>query len=108
MLATFDTPDSSVSCPRRDSTTVAPQALTLLNSAFMVEQSKRFAGRIRAAAGEDPEQGGRAAFRLALGREPSAKESGEARDFLRRDPGPEGLARFCLVILNMNEFLYVD
>jgi hypothetical protein len=108
MLATFDTPDSSVSCPRRDSTTVAPQALTLLNSAFMVEQSKRFAARIRAAAGEDAAQWARTAFRMALGREPSAKESGEAGEFLRRDPGPEGLARFCLVVLNMNEFLYVD
>ena len=108
MLATFDTPDSSVSCPRRDSTTVAPQALTLLNSEFMGAESRRFAERVRKQAGEDRERWAAEAFRLALGRGPTGREREQAREFFLKDLGAEALARFCLVVLNMNEFLYVD
>ena len=46
MLATFDAPDTSQSCPRRDSSTVAPQALALMNSEWMHKQAERFATRI--------------------------------------------------------------
>ncbi len=43
MLAIFDEPESSVSCPRRDVTTVAPEALALFNSQFMLAQASKFA-----------------------------------------------------------------
>jgi hypothetical protein len=46
MLTTFDSPDTSVSCGQRATTTVAPQALTLLNSRFMMDQAEEFADRV--------------------------------------------------------------
>jgi mono/diheme cytochrome c family protein len=108
MLSTFDEPDTSVSCARRDATTVAPQALTMMNSEFMLSQAKHLAGRVRKDAGGDPDQSVTTAFRYALGRAPSAAELKEGRAFLQSDSSPDSLAHFVLVVLNMNEFLYVD
>jgi hypothetical protein len=46
LLAAFDRPDSLQSCSRRDSTTVAPQALALLNDPFVRARSLDFADRL--------------------------------------------------------------
>ena len=46
MLDTFDAPDTAESCPRREVSTVAPQALALMNSEWMEQQAERFAARI--------------------------------------------------------------
>ncbi|MFN0172271.1 MAG: PSD1 and planctomycete cytochrome C domain-containing protein [Bryobacteraceae bacterium] len=102
MLQTFDSPDTSTSCARRDSTTVAPQALTLMNSGFMFDQARQFAVRI--GKDSDPIDG---LWRIAYGREPAADERAKARRFLDSG-GPDALARLCLVTFNTNEFLYVD
>ena len=105
MLTTFDAPDTSVSCSRRDATTVAPQALTLMNGEFMVGQAKRFAARLRNAHPGDPRAQLNQAWRIALGRLPDAAEL--SRTMSRLDDAAS-LERLCLVLLNMNEFLYVD
>ena len=55
MLQIFDAPDTATSCPRRESSTVAPQALAMMNSEFTVAQADKFASRIRKLAGESPE-----------------------------------------------------
>jgi mono/diheme cytochrome c family protein len=99
MLETFDAPDSSQSCARREVSTVAPQALTLMNSEWMVRQSERLARRI--AAEPDPVE---AAWRMALGRLPTDAEGARAREVVER----HGLPRLCLLIFNMSEFVYVD
>ncbi|MEZ5356218.1 MAG: PSD1 and planctomycete cytochrome C domain-containing protein [Bryobacteraceae bacterium] len=99
MMETFDAPDSSQSCARREVSTVAPQALTLMNSEWMVEQAERFAARIESS--KDPVE---AAWRIAFGRAPSAEERGKAREVASR----HGLPRLCLLIFNMSEFVYVD
>ena len=58
MFTTFDAPDSSVSCARRDVTTVAPQSLAMLNSGFTMEQATAFAAKLtekgRKPAGSSP------------------------------------------------------
>lgn len=105
MLSTFDAPDTTVSCARRDSTTVAPQALTLMNGEFMVDRAKAMAEAIAANAPDQPDAWVEAAWRKALQRAPSAEERGKALT-LAKDRA--GLSRLCLVLLNMNEFLYVD
>src|SRR5882672_9604187 len=46
MLAIFDAPDTALSCPRRETSTVAPQALALLNGEAALSQSQQFAARI--------------------------------------------------------------
>ena len=95
MLASFDTPDSSVSCARRDATTVAPQALTMMNSEFMLAQSKRAAKKAEGT----PDAIG-ALWQQTLQREPTPKE----RDQSKSIP----LAHLALVLFNSNEFLHPD
>ncbi len=101
MLSAFDAPDTSASCARRDSTTVAPQALTLMNGEFMVRQAAKFAERARAAS--DPAD---SLWRLAYGRAPTANE--RSRFAQMAAAGDAGLHQLALVVLNTNEFLYVD
>ena len=105
MLSTFDAPDTTMSCSRRDSTTVAPQALTLMNGEFMVTQAARMAESIAAQASGGPAAWVEAAWLKALHRPPTATERAKA---LALVTDQAGLVRFCLVLLNMNEFLYVD
>ena len=94
-LQPFDLPDPTVSCGRRDCTTVAPQALQLLNSAFATRMAETFARRVE----KDPDPVG-ASLRIALGREATAKEAQIGRRL--------GLVTWCRVLLNLNEFVYVD
>lgn len=103
MLSTFDVPDTSLSCSRRDSTTVAPQALTLINGEFSLKQAARLAERARGLDAADPLT---ALWRLALGRVPTTAEKARAQAMVQADA--QGLERLALVIFNMNEFLYID
>jgi hypothetical protein len=103
MLQIFDAPDTATSCPRRETSTVAPQALALMNSSFSTTQAAEFAGRIRQTATDD-ESAVETAWLLALGRAPSDSERATAMDYLSRN----SLERLCLLIFNMNEFVYVD
>jgi hypothetical protein len=102
MLETFDAPDTSASCARRESSTVAPQALALMNSEFMTSRAGQFAARLRRLGDAPPwiDQG----WEIAFGREPSAAERRRALDFLASSQ----LDKLCLLWLNMSEFLYVD
>jgi hypothetical protein len=101
MMAAFDQPDTMSSCPVRGTSTHALQALSLMNSNFMTEQSAEFAGRIRAA-GPGPAQV-RRAYKLALGRAPQPAEASMGAAFLARGGRLED---FCLALLNRNEFVY--
>jgi hypothetical protein len=106
MFAIFDSPESSVSCPRRDVTTVAPQALALINSRFMLTQAGKFAERLRKEYPGDPAAAIQTAWETALGRGPSQAEKEQALAFLSGDE--KSMANLCLVLLNMNEFLYIE
>src|SRR5439155_26035135 len=103
--AIFDAPESSVSCPRRDVTTVAPQALALFNSKFMLTQSEKFAERAQKEHPGDSAAAIRSAWELALGRGASQSEQEQAMRFLSEE---KSMANLCLVLLNMNEFLYIE
>ena len=101
----FDRPDTNVSCPARSVTTIAPQALTLLNSQIAHGAAAALARRLTGEAGPDRGAQIRLLFRLAYARAPDPDESALARRFLERDPS---LERLCLAILNANEFVYID
>jgi hypothetical protein len=113
-LALFDFPDTDASCPVRFTTTVPTQALAMLNSEFSNEQAAHFAARLRRDAPVGVADQVRRAIRLTTGRIPAADEV--ARDVaflaeLRQSHGldPEqALCGYCLVLLNANEFLYLD
>jgi hypothetical protein len=101
----FDHPDTNASCPQRSVTTIAPQALTLLNSAIAHESADALAARVVREAGPDRDAQIRRTFRLAYGRDPDGSETQLAQGFLARDPS---LVHFCLAVLNANEFVYVE
>jgi hypothetical protein len=104
MLANFDQPDDMTSCPVRPASTHSLQALSLLNSDFMQEQSQAFASRLEASCRADRNCAVKLAYNLALARAPRKNEIELARKFFRKDAQ---LADFCLAMLNRNEFVYV-
>jgi len=104
LLETLDMPVPDKAAPARVTTTVAPQALMLLNSAFIEQQSAAFAGRLLQDAGKDPGSQIERAYRLALGRVPTPRERTIATDFVAR----QSLAALCTLMFNLNEFVYVD
>ena len=73
LMTVFDFSDTTLPCAQRDVTTVAPQALALLNNEFVHDRSQALARRV-STAGEDRPSQVRAAWRLTLGREPTARE----------------------------------
>ena len=103
LLGEFDCPETSLPAPKRITTTSPLQALTLLNSRFVVDQASSFAARVKTESGKEESGFVEAAWRRAYLREPSASEKRSATEFLTRH-GPEALGR---AILNSNEFLYV-
>jgi hypothetical protein len=124
-LELLDAPDTTSSCEQRPVSTTAPQALTFLNGEFILQQAGHFADRLLREAGADPGAQVRRAFELALGRTPGPRETQLSLDFLaaqRRqieadaaaakqsagDSRRRALRGFCLVILNTNEFVYLN
>jgi mono/diheme cytochrome c family protein len=99
----FDCPDGSASMARRNVSTTALQSLNLLNSAFMVQQSKLFAERLtREHPGQVDEQIHRG-LRLAFCRSAEPDELAAARQLVAE----HGLEQFCRTLLNANEFIYI-
>jgi len=94
LLMTFDSPDSNVTCARRERSNTPLQSLTLLNDPTFFECARAFGGRIQRELPEaSPSDVARAAFRYSLGREPSEDELAvaatwyeRAREELRADP----------------------
>jgi cytochrome c553 len=118
MFEVLDQPDTTVTCERRSSTTVPTQALTLMNNEFVLIQSRLFAERILSSVGINPGEQVRSAYRIALSREPSESELRENLAFLERQKafhaaseqtaGLLALNDLCAVILNLNEFVYIN
>lgn len=72
-LETFNQPGPDKSCELRETSTVAPQALTMLNATEVQERSRAFAMRLMKETGDQKKLINRA-FELALGRLPTNKE----------------------------------
>ena len=102
LMASFDATPFSESCERRSSTTTPLQALGMMNGTLVQEEAEHLAGRIRKEVGEDRSPQIHKAFEIVLGRRAETSE-------LRRFSAFQGpLASICLVLLNSNEFLYVE
>jgi mono/diheme cytochrome c family protein len=102
MFETFDQPNLVNSADRRNRTTIAPQALILMNNGMVLTQAKVFAARVARDAGTDPARQVDRAFRLALARPPDAVEAKQSIAFVR----DQGLESFCHALFNLNEFVY--
>src|SRR6185503_21136666 len=82
LFEAFDFADPSVTTGRRNVSTVAPQALFLINHPFVVEESRHAASRLLAEPGLKETEGITRAYRLALGRPPTEGERQLAVKFL--------------------------
>ncbi len=113
LLTDFDLADTDSSCPVRFSTVQPTQALNTLNSAFFNEQAARFAERLRREAGPDRADQARLALNLATSRKPKIKEIRQALKLMDDlesggTPPERVLDRFALLVLNLNEMMYLD
>jgi mono/diheme cytochrome c family protein len=116
MLVIFDAPDGTVGVGERPATTVAPQALALMNNPQVRSWARAFARRVIAAA-ESPEPIVRRAYRMALSRDPRPDElrdglaflASQERSYQGKPDGRElAVADYCQVVMCLNEFIYVD
>ncbi len=100
---TFDLPDQNQTAASRNVTTVATQALTLMNNQFVLGQAELFASRLEQAAPGNLDQQVDLAYRIALTRTPTAEEALVAKALVAE----QSLLDLTHVILNLNEFLYL-
>jgi hypothetical protein len=102
----FDVPDAMQSRGKRQETTVATQALLLLNNEFVRNQATRFAARVAEPAGKDARDVVARAYWLALSRAPTREEIDLGVELL----GSEGqsVENLCHILFTLNEFIYVD
>lgn len=131
VLDTFDEPAMDPNCAIRNASTVAPQALLLMNNEFVLQHAGRMAQRVAAEAGSDPRAQAQFAWRLVFSTSPTEEQLSEAATFLTEqteqfraavaaapppatgqpaapDPALSALTTFCQALLSTNEFLYVD
>ena len=124
LLDLFDGPDGIFSTPRRNTTTTAAQALLLINGEWGLARAEAIAKRLEQAeaSSADIERRVVRAYEFGVGRSPLPAETAEAIGFLRAQARSMGaaphqndamadhaaLVDFCHVLLNSNEFLYVD
>jgi hypothetical protein len=103
-METFDLPENSTSCPRRIESTVAPQALSLLNGDLTIEAARALAQRVPSESGNDRRKNIERAFALAFQRAPDPHELQLCLSLAEQ----RSLAELCRALLNLNEFLYID
>ena len=120
MMTLFDGPDTLQDLAVRPETTIAPQALMLMNNEILRRYAAALAAKIMPASPADIESGIDLGYRSAIGRSPSADELRDSREFVAAQIGAyrtegkgataESLAwaDFCQVLFGLNEFVYVE
>lgn len=123
LMQAFDGPDAAVSCSRRINTTVAPQALALLNDSFLRDRAADFARRLLKECGSKPDDWIVRGYQLALSRPPNDSERSASRQFIddqlkHREARDKSVAReeiqllaltdYCQTLFSLNEFIYID
>lgn len=109
-LMLFDYPDANVHAARRSSSTTPTQKLFVMNSPFMIEQSKNLAKRLCGIKGDDASRV-RLAYELLYSRQPEPMEVRYALDFLQATIDDQGMTNWdqlAQALLATNEMLYVD
>ncbi len=104
VFGVFDCPDGGQVIPDRSRSTTPLQALNLLNSDFMLQQSEILAQRIRDEVGTDVDAQVQRIFTLAFSRLPDTKEHQAASQLVHK----HGLEALCRAIFNTNEFLFLS
>jgi hypothetical protein len=112
-MVLYDFVDSSTSAGNRPETIIAPQALYLMNNAFVVKNASAFADRLLADKVATDEQRVRTAYRMAWQREPDNAEIESAIRYIAAyPPGGNkdfgGWQSFCRILMSANQFHYID
>lgn len=122
MLEPFDMPSLSPNCDLRPVSTVAPQALLMMNNDFVINESIRFAKRLEATVGSDTATQVAQAWAIAFGRAPTPSQLTASMAFIedqrQQIPPPQqpteptvaerALASFCQALFSSNSFVYID
>ena len=114
LLTAFDLADLDSPCPQRFNTVVPTQSLSMLNGDLTNEEALKLAQRVGREYPGDIRAQIERARRLTSGRAPEPREIDEAVKFLDDIKAKEGLTEeqamtsLCLVLFNLNEFLYID
>ncbi len=114
ILINHDQADTDNSCPVRYTTTVPTQALGMLNGEFTNEQADLLAKRMATDAGPDVAKQVARGIRLTTGRVPAAAEVEKDVAFIARLKekhkltDTKAMQQYALLLLNANEFVYVD
>jgi len=119
ILMLFDFPEPNVSVGGRVSTTIAPQALAVMNSPQVRNYSRAFAERLQPEAAKGVPSAVKQAYWLALSRKPDTTELKDATKFINKQtesyradgkskPDELALADFCQVLFGLNEFIYIE
>jgi hypothetical protein len=103
----FDYPDPSMVTGRRNASTVAPQALFLMNSPFVIEQSAATARRLLKEPLADDAARVDRLYRTTLGRLPTDKERRIALDYVRQS-GDSAWATLVQTLFASPDFRYLD
>jgi hypothetical protein len=104
----FDFPSPAATSSGRDTTTIPPQALYLMNHQFVRQAAERLPRRHDVVSCKKKDERVERLFAIVFNREPSPAERRLARAFLGVKPGPEDWSRFAHGLLMTNEFVFVD
>jgi hypothetical protein len=107
LYRTFDFPSPDATSARRDTTTVAPQALFLMNHPFVTECARRLVRRADVVEQRDVASKVSRLYRVLYGRPPNSEELRLAEDYLKAS-GDAAWERYAQALLMANEFLFVD
>ena len=126
ILENFDLPRMSPDCIQRPISTVAPQALHLMNNGLVHELGEHLAARVARKVGTDREQQITQVYLIALNRKPTTEEQIAARNALKEltahwkktvsssnhagqgTAEQKALSNFCHAIINSAGFIYID
>ena len=118
ILADFDAADTDTSCPVRFTTTQPTQALGMMNGDFVQRQARLFAARVRREVGgpdgADATAEVRRTLEIALTRTPTDEEVARGVALVEKLENQDGvgpsraLELYCVMVLNLNEFAYLD
>ena len=125
-LETFDYPQMNPNCLERRDSTVATQALHLMNNGMVQQLAEQFAQRVSREVGAEPSKRVERVYLIALSRFPNDEEKqiglkalSQLTEQWANNPAAAGkidpdavrhkaLTTYCHAIMNSASFLYVD
>ena len=117
IMTMFDAPEPNQSIGDRGNTTVPTQALAMMNSNFVRDIANRLQARVEATRPATTEEAITRAYEIALGRSPGPDEVARMKSYIAQqaamlgnqpDSATQAMREFCLALLSLNEFIYVD